>query len=108
MLDYTTHFEASLRTFGQTIQTPAGEMQAVVRVKRNQEYLKVKGRGIEIDRDQSYIAVTEANAALLSKGQSITAQGQSYDIVKPVPYNGFVRFLLVESQISNPTQGVWQ
>jgi len=107
MIDYERHFAVSLAVHGEIIQTPVGDMRGIVRIRREDEVLNSKS-SIELDMDHSRLSLSEEDAALLQKGQSITARGKSYDLGKPIPRNSHVQFLLVDTQINNPSQGNWK
>ncbi len=111
MIDYEQSFAISLQAHGEAVQTSAGELKGVVRIRRELNYLSSKKSsrgGVEIDRDQSSVSFSIADALLLSKGQRVSVRGIDYDLGKSTPFNSHVRFLLIVAQVTNPSQGNWK
>ena len=104
-----------LSQLGITIQTPAGNMTAIVTSKHDATRLRHKSglSGLEMDTINGSLQVSTADGALLSQGDTVTVAEDDlvgdFDISKIEPVGGgLVKLYLTEHQTGSTDEDVWR
>jgi hypothetical protein len=104
-----------LSQLGTTIQTPAGEMTAIVTSKHDATRLRHKSElsGLEMDAINASLQVSATDGALLSQGATVTVAEDdlngNFDISKIEPIGGgLVKLHLTEHQTGSADEDIWR
>ena len=115
MNPFTMAAETVLSQLGITIQTPAGEMTAIVTSKHDNTRLRHKSglSGLDMDAINASLQVSATDGALLSQGDTVTVAEDdlvgNFDVSKIEPIGGgLVKLHLTEHQSGSIDEDVWR
>ena len=104
-----------LSQLGITIQTPAGEMTAIITSKHDATRLRHKSglSGLEMDTINASLQVSTADGSLLSQGDTVTVEDDDlvgdFDISKIEPMgSGLVKLHLTDHQTGSTDEDIWR
>jgi hypothetical protein len=104
-----------LSQLGIIIQTPAGEMTAIVTSKHDATRLRHKSglSGLEMDTINASLQVSSADGTLLTQGDTVTVAEDDlagdFDISKIEPVGGgLVKLHLTEHQTGSSDEDIWR